>query len=72
MQDAHHHTYRVIEITGSSPDGVTEAMQSGIARAGETVRLLEWVEVTNIRGRIEDGRIAYFQVSMKVGFRLEQ
>ena len=64
-------TYRIIEVAGSSPDGVTEAMRTGVARAGQTLRDLEWVEVTNIRGHLEGGEIAHFQVEMKIGFKLE-
>lgn len=64
-------TYKIIELAGTSPDGVTEAMRSGVARARETLRNLDWIEVTSIRGHVENGEIAHFQVSMKVGFRLE-
>jgi flavin-binding protein dodecin len=64
-------TYRVIELTGTSGVGVTEAMQNGVARAHKTLRNLDWVEVNNIRGHVADGRIAHFQVSMKVGFRMD-
>jgi flavin-binding protein dodecin len=64
-------TYKIVEIAGTSPDGVTEAMRNGVARASETLRGLDWVEVTNIRGHLEEGAIAHFQVTMKVGFRLE-
>jgi len=65
------HTYRVIEIVGTSPDGVDAAIRSGLARAAETMRALDWFEVESIRGHLVDGSIAHFQVSMKVGFRLE-
>ena len=65
-------TYRIIEIAGTSPDGVTEAMRAGVARAAKTLRDLEWVEVRSIRGHIEGDAIAHFQVEMRVGFRLEQ
>ena len=65
-------TYRIIEIAGTSPDGVTEAMKSGVARASKTLRNLDWVEVRSIRGHIENDQIAHFQVEMRVGFRLEQ
>jgi hypothetical protein len=65
-------TYKIVELTGTSPDGVTEAMQSGIARASKTLRNVDWVEVVNVRGHVEDGAIAHFQVTMKVGFRLEE
>jgi flavin-binding protein dodecin len=64
-------TYRVIEIVGSSPDGVDAAIRSGVARAAQTMRGLDWFEVQTIRGHLADGVIAHFQVSMKVGFRLE-
>jgi flavin-binding protein dodecin len=65
-------TYRIIEIVGTSPDGVTDAMRSGVARAAKTLRGLDWVEVTNIRGHIEGEQIAHFQVELRVGFKLEQ
>lgn len=65
------HTYRVTEIVGSSPDTVDQAIRNGIARAGQTLRHLEWFEVTEIRGYLEGGDVAHFQVGMKVGFRLE-
>lgn len=64
-------TYKIVEIAGTSSEGVTEAMQAGVARAGETLRDLDWVEVTDIRGHLEGGKIAHFQVGMKIGFRLE-
>jgi flavin-binding protein dodecin len=65
------HTYRVTEIVGSSPEGLQAAIQNGIRRAGQTLRNLEWFEVTEIRGHIEDGDVAHFQVGLKVGFRLD-
>jgi flavin-binding protein dodecin len=65
-------TYKIVELTGTSPDGVTEAMQSGIARASKTLRNIDWVEVVNVRGQVADGAIAHFQVTMKVGFRLDE
>jgi len=64
-------TYRIIELTGTSSVGVTEAMQNGVARANKTLRNLDWVEEAGIRGHIADGRIAHFQVSIKVGFRMD-
>ncbi|MEV3987714.1 dodecin [Streptomyces sp. NPDC049837] len=66
------HTYRVTEIVGTSHEGVDHAMRNGIARASETLRNLDWFEVTQIRGHIENGRIAHYQVGLKVGFRLEE
>ncbi len=65
------HTYRVTEIVGTSTEGVDQAIRNGIARAGQTLRGLDWFEVTQVRGRIEDGQVAHYQVGLKVGFRLE-
>ena len=65
-------TYKIIEIAGTSPDGVTEAMRSGVERASKTVRGLDWVEVRTIRGHIQNDEIAHFQVEMRLGFKLEQ
>jgi len=65
------HTYRVTEIVGSSSDGVDQAIRNGLTRASQTLRNLDWFEVTQIRGHLEDGNIAHVQVAMKVGFRLE-
>jgi flavin-binding protein dodecin len=64
-------TYRVTEIVGTSPDGVDQAIRNGIKRASETLRHLDWFEVTEVRGQIRDGQVEHFQVGMKVGFRLE-
>ncbi|MDG9717198.1 dodecin [Streptomyces sp. DH24] len=65
------HTYRVTEIVGTSPDGVDQAINNGISRASRTLRNLDWFEVTQVRGQIENGAIAHWQVGLKVGFRLE-
>jgi flavin-binding protein dodecin len=65
------HTYRVIEIVGSSADSVDAAIRNAIGRAAETTRGLDWFEVQSIRGHLEDGAVGHFQVTMKVGFRLE-
>lgn len=64
-------TYRVSEIVGTSPDGVDQAIRNGIQRASQTLRHLDWFEVTEIRGHIRDGEVDHVQVGMKVGFRLE-
>jgi hypothetical protein len=69
---AENDTYRIIEIAGTSPDSVTDAMRSGVTRASQTLRNLDWVEVRSIRGHVQEGEIAHFQVEMRVGFRLEQ
>ena len=63
--------YRVTEIVGTSSEGVDAAIRTGIGRASETVRGLDWFEVTQIRGHLVDGQIAHYQVGLKVGFRLE-
>ena len=65
------HTYKVTEIVGSSTNGVDDAIRSGLGRATATLRNLDWFEVTDIRGAFKDGQVGWFQVTMKVGFRLE-
>jgi flavin-binding protein dodecin len=65
------HTYRVTEIVGTSPDSLQQAIRNGVSRAGQTLRNLEWFEVSEIRGRITDGAVEEFQVGLKVGFRLD-
>jgi flavin-binding protein dodecin len=65
------HVYKTIEITGSSPDGVTQAIDRAVTKASQSVRGLDWFEVAEIRGHIEEGTIAHYQVTLKVGFRLE-
>jgi dodecin len=64
-------TYRVTEIVGTSPDGVEHAINNALQRAGQTLRHLDWFEVTQIRGQITDDHVAHYQVGLKVGFRLE-
>ena len=66
------HTYRVTEIVGSSHDSLQQAIRNGVARAGQTLRNVEWFEVTDIRGQVEDGAVAHFQVGLKIGFRLDE
>jgi flavin-binding protein dodecin len=65
------HTYRVTEIVGSSPESISQAVRNAVARANATLRNLDWFEVTNVRGHLKDGEVAHFQVTLKVGFRLE-
>jgi flavin-binding protein dodecin len=65
------HTYRVTEIVGTSTDSVESAIRNGIGRAAQTLRGLDWFEVTQVRGSIVDGAVHQFQVGLKVGFRLE-
>lgn len=65
------HTYRVTEIVGSSHEGVDAAIKNAISRASQTLRHLDWFEVTQIRGQIEEGGVQHYQVGLKIGFRLE-
>lgn len=66
------HTYRVTEIVGTSQDGIDQAIRNGVQRASATLRGLDWFEVTQVRGHIEEGQVAHFQVGLKLGFRLEE
>jgi dodecin len=65
------HVYRLSEIVGSSPTSVDEAIRTAIAKAARTVRNIEWFQTEEIRGQVVDGAVAYFQVRMKIGFRVE-
>jgi len=64
-------TYKVTEVVGTSTESVQQAVRNGIARASKTLRNLDWFEVTEIRGHIEEGAVAHYQVTVKMGFRLE-
>ncbi len=64
-------TYRVSEVVGTSPEGIDDAIRNAVARASTTLRHLDWFEVTQVRGQVKDGAVEHFQVSMKLGFRLE-
>lgn len=64
-------TYRKTEIVGTSPDGLDQAIRNGVARAAQTLRHVDWFEVTEMRGYVRDGEVDHFQVTMKIGFRLE-
>ena len=65
------HVYKILELTGSSTSGIEDAVSTAIAKAGETVRNMQWFEVTETRGHIEEGKVAHWQVTIKVGFTLE-
>ena len=65
------HTYKLVELVGSSPKGIEAAVENAIARAGKTVRNLRWFEVTDTRGHLENGKVSHWQVTIKVGFTLE-
>ena len=66
------HVYRVTEIVGTSADGVDDAIKGAIARAAQTLRGLDWFEVTEVRGHIEDGAMGHVQVVLKVGFLIDE
>jgi dodecin len=65
------HVYRVTEIVGTSTEGVDAAVRGAVDRASKTLRHLDWFEVQEIRGHLADGAVAHFQVTLKVGFRLD-
>jgi flavin-binding protein dodecin len=65
-------TFKVIELVGTSPVSFAEAVKAAVAEASKTVRNMGWFEVVEERGRIADGQVAEFQVTIKVGFRLER
>ena len=71
MADHRDPTYRLTDIVGTSTDSIHQAVRSGIARASETVRHIDWFEVEEIRGTVVDGKVGQFQVTMKVGFLVE-
>lgn len=66
------HVYSVTEIVGSSKKSVEEAVENAVETAGKTLRNLEWFEVTQIRGHLENGKVAHYQVGLKVGMRYER
>jgi flavin-binding protein dodecin len=65
------HVYRLSEIVGSSPTGVDDAIRRAIGKASQTVRNIEWFQAEEIRGQVVDGEVAYFQVTLKIGFRVD-
>ncbi|WP_020181094.1 dodecin [Methylopila sp. M107] len=65
------HTYKIIEIVGSSPKSIDEAIRNAIADAAKSLRNIKWFEVVETRGHVENGAVAHFQVALKVGFTLE-
>lgn len=64
------HVYKIVEIVGSSTTGIEDAVDQAIATAGKTVKNLQWFEVQETRGNIENGKVAYYQVVLRVGFRV--
>lgn len=65
------HTYAISEIVGTSENSIDDAVKSGIATAAKSLRHLDWFEVSNIRGHLADGKVAHYQVTLRVGFRYE-
>jgi flavin-binding protein dodecin len=65
------HVYKVVEIVGSSEESVTKAIERAVSKAGETLRNLGWFEVMQVRGHLENGKVAHYQVTLKVGFKLD-
>lgn len=65
------HVYKTVEITGTSTAGITEAIQSAVQKASSTLRNIDWFEVVGVRGHVAEGAVAHFQVTVKIGFRLE-
>jgi flavin-binding protein dodecin len=63
--------YKVVELVGSSTSSIEEAIEHAIGRAGRTLREIRWFEVTDTRGHVENGKVAHYQVTLKVGFTLE-
>jgi hypothetical protein len=64
--------YKITEIVGTSPVSFAEAVKAGVAEAAQTLRRMDWFEVSEMRGRIADGKVAEFQVTLKIGFKIER
>ena len=65
------HVYKSVELTGSSATGIDDAIKRAVEKAGKTLHGLDWFELVSVRGHLTEGRIEYFQVTVKVGFRLD-
>jgi len=65
------HIYKKIELVGSSPNGIEDAVNNAISRAGKTIRNMSWFEVAEVRGSLENNKVAHWQVTVKVGFTLD-
>ncbi len=65
------HVYKKVELVGSSPNSIENAIENAIAMAGKSIKNLDWFEVVGTRGHIQDGKVAHYQVELKVGFRVE-
>ncbi|WP_137886103.1 dodecin [Pseudomonas sp. 2FE] len=67
---SNHHTYKKIELIGSSPISIEEAINNALAECAKSVRNMDWFEVVETRGHIENGKVGHYQVTLKVGFRI--
>lgn len=65
------HTYKLVELVGSSTIGIEDAVQNAVTKAAETIRNMRWFQVVETRGYIENGKVAYWQVTLKIGFTIE-
>ena len=65
------HTYKLVELVGSSPNSSDEAIRNAVAKASATVKHIDWFQVIETRGHVDNGRVAHFQVTLKVGFRID-
>lgn len=65
------HVYKVVELVGTSPAGIEEAIDNALARASKTIRHIRWFEVKQVRGHVENGKVAHYQATLKVGFTLD-
>ena len=66
------HVYKLFEVVGSSPDSIDAAIRNAIESAAQTFRHIDWFEVVETRGHVVDGKVGHFQVTVKIGFRLEE
>jgi dodecin len=65
------HVYKSVEVTGSSSESIDDAVRTAVAKASQSLRHLDWFELVAVRGNLEDGQVSHFQVTIKIGFRLE-
>jgi dodecin len=65
------HIYKKIEIVGSSPHGIEDAVNNAISRAGKTIRNMNWFEIVEVRGHLENNQVGHWQVTVKIGFTLD-
>ena len=66
-----HHTYKKVEVVGSSKKSIEDAINNALAECAKSIKMMEWFEVTETRGHIENGKVGHYQVGLKVGFRIE-